>query len=106
MSDKMTIKCNNVPRDVLYWHDLSEKERKEFDYFASDATQAGASFFRYKGLVYDLGEYMRIDKTIAPHPQRPMWERFDGYAGDSFFSGTLVRYVDDGERVIVATYFC
>ena len=48
---------------------------------------------------------MRIDSAIAPHPQREGWERFDGYASDSFFSGVLVKYVDS-DRVIIATYFC
>lgn len=106
MADKMTIKCNNVPRDVLHWYDLTEKERKEFDYLESESSQQDATFFRYKGNVYDLGEYTSMNKSVAPHPQRPGWERFDGYASDSFFSGTLIRYVDDYERVIVATYFC
>lgn len=106
MADKMTIKCNQVSREVLYWHDLSEKEQKEFDYLDSDDHRESASFFRYKGNVYDLSEFMRIDKSVAPHPQREGWERFDGYSSDSYFSGILVRYVYDNERVIVATYFC
>lgn len=94
----MNIKTNNVPRDVLYRWDLTPKESKEFDYLADD----DGSFFRYKGQVYDLGEFMRI----APHPQREGWEGYDGYSSDSFFSGLLVRYVDDCERVIVALYTC
>ncbi|MNK49862.1 hypothetical protein D3C87_687270 [compost metagenome] len=102
----MQLKCNNQPRDVIDWHALTAKEQAEFDYLASDDTQESASFFRYKGLVYDLGEFARITPSIAPHPQREGWEHFDGYASDSAFSGTLVRYVDDFERVIVATYFC
>lgn len=104
MADMLTIKCNNCPRAVLYWHDLTDAERKEFDYLESEVSQQDAKFFRYKGAVYDLGEYMHIDKNLAPHPQRPGWEKFHGYSSDSFFSGTLIRYVDDFERVIVATY--
>lgn len=106
MADKMTIKCNQVSREVLSWYDLSEKEQKEFGWLDSEENQSCASFFRYKGNVYELGEFTRIDKSAAPHPQREGWERFDGYASDSYFSGILVRYVYDNERVIVATYFC
>ena len=94
----MNIKTNNVPREVINSWDLTEKELKDFDYL--DPEDSGA-FFRYKGQVYDLGEFMRIDST-----QRAGWERYDGYSSDSFFSGLLVRYVDDCERVVVALYTC
>ena len=29
MSDTMTIKTNSVPRDVLFWYELTDAERKE-----------------------------------------------------------------------------
>lgn len=106
MPDTMIIKTNNVPRDVLYWWELTDAERAEFDYLDSETSQSAASFFRYRGAVYDIGELIRIDKTVAPHPQRQGWEKWDGYHSDSFFSGMLVRYVQDCERVIVATYYC
>ena len=95
MSDTMTIKTNNVPRDVLSWYELTDAERAEFDYLDSDTAQSDASFFRYRGNIYDLGEFM-----ISP------LKGWDGYHSDSYFSGILVRYVEDCERVIVATYYC
>jgi hypothetical protein len=98
----MKLVCNNVPRDIVHGFELTEKERAEFDYL--DSVDDG-SFFRFKGKVYDLGEFMRITPQIAPHPQREGWEKFHGYSSDSFFSGLLVRYVDSFERVIVATYY-
>lgn len=110
MADTLIIRCNNVPRNVIYWHELSETEKKEFDYLVTendDNAEHGPmnTFFRYKGNVYDLHEFMRIDKAIAPHCQRPGWEKFDGYSSDSFFSGILVRYANDHESVIVGQYF-
>lgn len=99
----MNIKTNNVPREVINRRDLTPKESKQFDYL--DPEDSG-SFFRYKGRVYDLGEFMLINSSVAPHPQREGWEGYDGYSSDSFFSGLLVRYVDDCERVIVALYTC
>lgn len=100
----MKIVCNNVPRNLIYGFELSEEERAEFDYIDDEQISSHA-FFRYKGAIYDMGEFARIDRAIAPHPQRDGWERFDGYASDSFFSGVLVKCVDS-DRVLVATYFC
>ena len=106
MTDTMIIKTNSVPRDVLFWYELTDAERAEFDYLDFDTAQSDASFFRHRGVVYDLGEFIHINKTVAPHPQRQGWENWDGYHSDSYFSGILVRYVQDFERVIVATYYC
>lgn len=104
MSDnRPTIRTNNVPRDILNDHELSDKEREEFDYHDWDKIDAGedsASFFRYKGQVYDLGSFSLTDP--AGNLRRMGWT---GYSGDSYFSGTLVRYVDDNERVVVGRYY-
>ena len=58
--------------------------------------------FTYKGNVYFLSEFLRIDKNA------PSWLRqFDGYLSDSFFSGVVVKYpadeYEDGIRVY--TYY-
>lgn len=79
----MEIVTNNQPRDILSWYDLTPVEQKEFDYLP----EGEGSFFRYKGSLYDLGEFMRIDANIAPHPQREDWENWQGYASDSYFPG-------------------
>lgn len=99
----MKIRTNNQPRRILYGCELTESERQEFDYI--EDIDFADCFVRYKGRVYDLGEFARITKVVAPHPQREGWENWDGYASDSFFSGVLVRYVDS-DSVVVATYFC
>jgi hypothetical protein len=100
---ELTIKTNNVPRDIVEAYELTAAERAEFDYIDWHKIEAGedsASFFRYGGEVYDLGEFMRWDGVeFSP------LATWDGYQSDSFFSGLLVRYVDDFERVIVARYY-
>ena len=101
----MKIKTNNVPRHLVYGYELTPKECAEFDYLSPDELSVH-EFVRYKGQVYDLGEFMRIDRSIAPHPQRDGWEDWHGYSSDSFFSGVLIRFSDDGESVTMATYFC
>ena len=103
MSDTVKIRTNNVPRDVIDACELTPAERTEFDYLnwpAIDAGRDSASFFRYRGQVYDLGEFMRADVGHGSP-----FARWDGYTNDSFFSGTLVRFVENGERVIVASFY-
>src|SRR5262245_31429871 len=98
----MDITTNNVPRDILEAYDLTADERADFDYLDWRALEAGedsASFFRYRGQVYDLGEFMRWDNPSSP--TRAGW---DGYRSDSFFSGLVVRYCDDHERIVVGRY--
>lgn len=98
----MKIITNNVPRDVLGWHDLTATEQKEFDYLDTDDRRMETDFVRYRGAVYDLSEFMTVTASVAPHCQREGWEEFDGYHTDSYFSAVLVRYVDSNERVIMA----
>lgn len=103
----LTIRTNNAPRDVLNWFALAPHEQAEFDYLETEDAQCGASFFRYKGNVYDLGEFMRCPTSHASNPQMrdAGFHLWDGYSNDSYFSGIVVRYVQDCERVIVGQFF-
>jgi hypothetical protein len=96
----MNIKTNHHRYPILSWFDLSAKEQKEFEYLDTEDRKLDASFFRYKGVVYDLGEFIVIPQ------QATGLEKWDGYSSDSFFSGVLVKYVEDiHDHVIVGTYF-
>ena len=95
---ELTIRTNNVPRDIIYGFELSENEKKDFDFLNAEEIDQ-SSFFRYKGIVYYLGNFMVVPKTDSE------MSKWDGYESDSFFSGTVVRFVDDCERVIVGRYY-
>jgi hypothetical protein len=100
MSDTLTIRTNHVPRDVIEAYELSADERAEFDYIdwpAVERGEASASFFRYRGQLYDLGEF-----EVWDNPASPTRQGWDGFRSDSYFSGLAVRYVDNCERVVVA----
>jgi len=99
MMANLTIKTNRVPRDIIRGFDLSPTERAEFDYIDDIDS---ASFFKYKNQVYDLGEFMPVSDVMWNCHGFKDWQ---GYHSDSFFSGILIRYVDDFERVIVASYY-
>lgn len=98
---EITIKTNNHPRPILDAYELEPKEREEFDYIDWKEVEEGAmptTFFRYKGEVYDLGEFMRLE-----HNMQESFNGWHGYQSDTFFSGTLIKYVEvDNEICVIA----
>lgn len=97
----MGVICNKGRREVIYGFELSPAEQAEFDYLdwtSEDGSGPSGEFFRYKGQLYDLGEFSRIENQAGE------LNGWDGYKSDSFFSGLVVRYVEHGERVIVGRY--
>ncbi len=89
----MLIITNNVPRPTIDALELTLEERAEFDYFDWEAIDRGedcATFFRYKGELHDLGEFMVWDNPMSP--TRAGWH---GFRSDSYFSGLAVRYVGE-----------
>lgn len=91
----MKITTNNQPRELVTWHDLSVAQREDFDYIAED-DRYSPRLFIYKGYPHDTNEFIRSNGELAS---------WDGMQSDTFFSGVLVRYVDDFERVVVGSYF-
>ena len=67
---------------------ISNYHWRETDYAIPEWGKEEEECFCYRGEVYFLSEFVR---TSFPHA--PAWIReWDGYQGDSFFSGILVRY--------------
>lgn len=94
----LKIITNHRWREFISGFELTEKEKKEFDYMSKEEIEEG-TFFRYRNWIYTLGDFMRIDKG--------MFEDFadwNGYASDSFFSGVLIKISDDGDQYQIATY--
>ena len=98
----MIVTTNNKPRHFVYGHELSEDEKSDFDYIEPDEMD-GRSFVRYKGRVYDVSDFARIEPQMV-NCQRGDWAGWHGYAGDTFFSGVLIRIIDS-ESCIMGTYF-
>lgn len=106
MDRAVNIITNGHERPVIEAHELTQKERKEFDYMDWDALDAGEereTFFRYKGELYDIGEFMYIDPSM--YPSHWGLEGWHGIKNESFFSGMLLKYSEDTEYVIVARYY-
>jgi len=100
----MEIKTNNHSRPLFDAFELSDSERKEFDYIPWDQVDDGsfnAGFFRYKGRLYDTDQFLVLEKGGE------LFEAgWHGYAHDTAFSGVVIKLSSDGESVIVGTYFC
>lgn len=95
--NQMKVVTNRVPRDLVHGCELNEKERAEFDFLTSEEIDCDL-FFRYRGQVYYLGNFMRQEIEASGIT----WH---GAQGDHYFAGTLVHICDDHEHVIVGRYY-
>jgi len=93
---------NNHDVPFIYGYELSDKWKKEFDYYESEEFE-NQVFFKYKDWIYDLGEFIRVDGNNYPFEECPI--KFYGYKSESFFSGVLIKMDDVGESVKVYHYY-
>ena len=91
----MKIITNNKPRQILIGYELTEKQKQNFDYIEDIDNH---NFVKYKNNIYDLSEFMIIESIDE------LLKDWHGYSGDSYFSGTLVKYVDE-DNVILGSYY-
>ena len=101
----MNVITNHQPREVIDAWQLTADERREFDYLDWIAIEEGrnsASFFRYRGELYDLGEFSVFDYPYFERNESEWAKEWDGIQTDSYFSATLIRYTDNYEAVVVA----
>lgn len=99
----MKITTNNVPRPILDALELTPAERRWHDYLDWPAIERGedsASFVRYRGHAYNLGEFERLPPfgTLSA-------AGWHGSSADSAFSAALIRLSDDGESAVLGWYY-
>jgi len=95
----LNIISNYHWRQFEYFFELSEKDKSELDWVKDDTTLC----FHYRGNVYSLDEFMRIDKRQFDNNDE--FQNWDGYNPDSFFSGILIKInQEDNDYYQVATY--
>jgi len=100
---ELKIITNNHYRPVLYSYELT---KKEYGYYVPDLFEAERmdemTFFRYKGEVYLLNDFMIIESTMLLHyPEMKNWQ---SYMDDSYFSGIVIKYDEQFKNVIVGLY--
>lgn len=90
----INIITNNKPRQLIYGYELTDKQKQDFDYIDDIDSH---DFVKYKNNIYDLSEFMRVENNDS-------LKDWHGYSSDSFFSGTLVKYLDS-DTVIMGWYY-
>ncbi len=94
----MNITCNNKPRTLHTYLDLTEAERADFDYIEGDDHYT-PRLFKYRGSWYDYYEFEVASDSFKA-------KGFDGVQAQSYFDAIIVRYFDregceyDGEIVV------
>ncbi len=91
----MKIITNNHYRQIVYFHELETHEQDELK--DSYDTVEESSFFRYRGHVYDLNDFLRINEQWGKGTLRD----WDGCCNETIFSSVLVKYSECGEAIRV-----
>ena len=107
--ENLEIVTDGVERDIVSWLGLTDEERAEFDYLDA-GHQEEASFFRFQGKIYNLGEFCRISgrssiddiSVLRVDDDSPLFQ-WDGYLTEAYDSMILVRYTDDKEAIVIGT---
>jgi hypothetical protein len=85
------------------FYDLPAKAQADFDYIDGE-DRYSRRLFQYGGVWYDVNEFERL-----PENGHSFWKEnranWNGYQSDSFFSGVLVRFTEDYERVVAGRYY-
>jgi hypothetical protein len=89
MQNDVTVKTNRHWREFLYGYDVPASVRAEYDWLDSDAAVDG--WIKYQGRYSHISDYLLTGL-----------DGWDGFAGDSYFSGVAIRLANDGERYQIA----
>ena len=95
----MKIITNNHFKEILSFFDLTNKEQNEIK--DNYDTIQESSFFRYRGIVYDLNEFLRVNDSLNGKGKEHEVYGWDGYYNNSFFSSVLVKYSSCNDAVKV-----
>ncbi len=97
MSGQMQIRTDNKWHQFKYRYEVPESVlRDQFDYQDPEDVQDG--YFQYRGYWYHMDMFERAPRSLVD-------EGWDGYHGDSYFSGVVIKVSRDGEEYKIGTYF-
>lgn len=102
----LTIKTNNQGRELVTFNDLPEKVKSDFDY-VEEMDRGDYRFFKYKGVWYDVHEFVRIVETgkysgwghgVEAGSPLLAWHRIHV---DSMFSGIVIRFANEVDCTVI-----
>jgi hypothetical protein len=93
--EKLTVISDLKEKRLMYRCEVPEKVlRQDFDWCSDDD-----GFFNYRGTWYHLSNFMRTDS--GGELSGAGWQ---GYHGDSFFSGIVIAVSSDTQGYVVGRY--
>lgn len=97
-NETVTITTNGHWRELQAACEFTaaELEHCGLDYIKDDEIYS-PRLFRFRGWIYDIREFFVISETFPGG-----WH---GHQSDSYFSGVVVRYDNDYERIQVGSYY-
>jgi hypothetical protein len=94
----LTIKTDHKWKHFKYRYEVPAKVlASQFDYQKEDDALDG--FFCYRGYWYHLDGF-----SVMAMPEHEQLKDWHAYAGDSYFSGIVIKVSSDGETYQVGTY--
>ena len=85
----MKITTNNIPRELLHYWELTDKQRDhvctEWDYMTEEEREQ-TEYFTYKGDLYNMSEFLCTGGL-----PRPMME-WEGYLSFGYVGGLVIKY--------------
>ena len=94
----MKLRTNNIARSLCNWHDLDDKQKSELDWRDTDELQESFLGFIYKGQIYDLSDFVKLDDDNYPI------NGWHGAFAQSAFHAIVIKMTDDN-FVIVGQVF-
>ena len=92
----LTIKTDHKWKPFLYRYEVPDAILADlFAHLPED--EYGDGFFQYRGRYYHTSDFMRIEHN----EDMKDWQ---GYAGDSYFAGIVIRLSDDVEAYQIGAY--
>lgn len=110
----MDIKTNHHYRPILQGYELTPAEQEEAGLNNWSEDEMGeASFIRYRGQLYPLGDFVRIVPAggrgggFAHYDHTGNLKGWDGLLTDSFFSALVLAYhPEDFDMVKIGLALC
>ena len=97
-ASKAKISSDNKWHNFKYRDEVPAKVLKnQFDHLREDDVLDG--FLKYRNHWYHTSDFMRL-----PDTGDATFKGWDGAAGDSYFSGVVIKLSSDGEQYKIGTY--
>lgn len=87
---EVKIATDHKWKQFKHGYELPKKVRKEFDYMSEEDYISNCEFFEYHKTWYNTWDFQVVTKVMKE--SNPIWNNWDGYSSDSFFSGIVIKF--------------